>query len=120
MHQHVPVGAQLLATGPSVANVLEFYGGRRVYALSVSTDPRQRNPAYVPVPNPDRALRDGQFQYIVWDSYTAGRASFFGDETRRLVEKFHGVPVFTFNRTTHAAGRDTAVPVIVIYLVRGV
>src|SRR5207249_532721 len=54
---HVPVGAQLLAIGPSMANVLQYYGRRRVYALWVSTNPNDRNPAYVPVPNPDRSLR---------------------------------------------------------------
>jgi hypothetical protein len=116
---NVPTGAQLLASGPSIANVLEFYGGRRVYALSVSANPNSRNPAYVPVPNPDHALRDGQFQYIVWDSYTAARAAFFADETRGLVDKYHGVAVFTITRTVKAkSGNDVVVPVIVIYQVR--
>jgi 4-amino-4-deoxy-L-arabinose transferase-like glycosyltransferase len=117
VREHVPAGAQLLASGPSIANVLEFYGGRRVFALSVSTNPNERNPTYVPVPNPDRALRDGQFQYIVWDSYTARRAPFFADETRRLVDRFHGVPVFTVGRTTVSQKES---PIIVIYLVRGI
>lgn len=121
VRDHVPAGAQLLASGPSIANVLEFYGGRRVFALSVSSNPNERNPAYVPVPNPDRALRDGEFQYIVWDSYTAARAPFFANETRRLVDKFHGVPVFTVGRPAQSAsGERTEVPIIVIYLVRGV
>jgi len=116
---HVPAGAQLLASGPSIANVLEFYGGRRVFALSVSTNPNSRNPAYVPVPNPDHALRAGQFQYVVWDSYTAARAKFFADETRRLVDKYHGVAVFTITRTVRAgSGHDVVAPVIVIYQVR--
>ena len=121
VRDHVPAGAQLLASGPSIANVLEFYGGRRVFALSVSSNPNERNPAYIPVPNPDRALRNGQFQYIVWDSYTAVRAPFFAKETRRLVDKFHGVPVFTVGRPARSAsGERTEVPIIVVYLVRGV
>ena len=71
--RHTPQGARLLAIGPSVANVLEFYGHHQVSALSVSTNPHNRNPAYTPVPNPDLALRNGDFQYIVWDAYTAAR-----------------------------------------------
>ena len=119
VREHVPAGAQLLASGPSIANVLEFYGGRRVFALSVSTNPNSRNPAYVPVPNPDRALRDGQFQYLVWDSYTAARAKFFADETRRLVDRYHGVAVFTTTRPVRGrSGHLVVAPVIVIYQVR--
>ena len=66
-----PRAARLLAIGPSIANVLEYYGHHQVSALSVSTNPRDRNPSYTPVPNPDLALRNGDFQYIVWDAYTA-------------------------------------------------
>ncbi|HKT04198.1 MAG TPA: glycosyltransferase family 39 protein [Rugosimonospora sp.] len=117
--QRVPAGAELLAIGPSMANVLQFYGHRRVLALSVSPNPNDRNPAYLPVPNPDRALRDGQFQYLVWDSYTADRAVFFADEIRRLVDKYHGVAAYT--GTQPVRGRSGALatqPVIVIYQVR--
>jgi hypothetical protein len=117
--RNVPPGAQLLAIGPSMANVLQFYGRRRVYALSVSTNPRYRNPSYLPVPNPDRAVREGQFQYLVWDSYTAHRARFFADETRRLVDKYHGVAVYTGTEQVRVdAGYLVTQPVIVIYEVR--
>jgi hypothetical protein len=119
IRDHVPARAQLLAIGPSMANVLEFYGGRRVLALSVSPNPNDRNPAYVPVPNPDRALRNGDFQYIVWDSYTANRAHFFSDEARRLIEKYHGVAVETVTSTVRgSSGQLVVQPVIVIYEVR--
>jgi hypothetical protein len=116
---HVPAHAQLLAIGPSMANVLEYYGRHRVYALSVSPDPNDRNPAYVPVPNPDRSLRNGEFQYIVWDSYTAARAKFFGDEALRLINKYHGVAVDTVTQTVRGpSGQLMVQPVIVIYEVR--
>jgi hypothetical protein len=116
---HVPAHAQLLAIGPSMANVLEYYGRHRVYALSVSTNPNDRNPAYVPVPNPDRSLRNGEFQYIVWDSYTAARAKFFGDEALRLIDKYHGVAVDTVTQTVRGpSGQLVVQPVIVIYEVR--
>src|SRR5213075_2970024 len=45
LKRNVAADAQLLAVGPSMANVLEFYGQRRVFALSVSPDPANRNPA---------------------------------------------------------------------------
>src|SRR5206468_6633908 len=61
---HVPADATLLTIGPSMANILQFYGGRRAYALSVSPSPNGRNPSYVPIPNPDLAIRQGQFQYL--------------------------------------------------------
>jgi hypothetical protein len=114
--RNVPRGARLLAIGPSVANVLEFYGHRQVSALSISTDPHNRNPAYTPVPNPDLALRHGDFQYIVWDAYTAARTSFFAGQARRLAARYHGVTVFTATATVPApSGPDVVEPVIVIY-----
>jgi hypothetical protein len=116
---NVPANAQLLAIGPSIANVLEYYGGRRVSALSVSPNPRDRNPSYVPVPNPDRAVRRGDFQYVVWDSYTANRASFFANQARKLIDKYHGVAVYTSAITVRArSGSRITQPVIVIYEVR--
>jgi len=116
---NVPQGARLLAAGPSLANVLQFYGHRQVAALSVNGGPLSHNPAYPPVRNPDRALRSGQFQYVVWDSYTAARSSFYGDEARDLADKYHGIAVYTGVERVHSghggyADRQT----IVIYKVR--
>ncbi|MFI6360195.1 ArnT family glycosyltransferase [Streptomyces sp. NPDC050743] len=92
---HAPDGVQLLVIGPSMGNVLQFYGHRRVRALSVSPDPRARNPSYEPVANADRALRDGEFQYVVWDSYSAKRTPFFTGKAQRLINRYHGRAVFT-------------------------
>lgn len=112
----VPRGARMLAIGPSVANVLEFYGHRPVSALSVSPDRRNRNPAYTPVPNPDLALRRGVFQYVVWDAYTAHRTAFFAALARRLVSKFHGVAVYTSAiKVQESTGPDVAEPAFIIY-----
>ncbi|SED89486.1 glycosyltransferase family 39 protein [Streptomyces sp. TLI_105] len=119
VHDHVPVGAQLLAAGPSTANVLQFYGGKSVSALSVSVNRLHRNPSYTPVPNPDRSLRDGEFQYLVWDSYTAHRAPFYGAKIRQLVEKYHGTAVYASALRVPTSSADpTPTPVIVIYQVR--
>jgi hypothetical protein len=117
--RNVPDDAQLLAIGPSMANVLQFYGHHRVLGLSVSPNPNARNPSYVPVPNPDRAIRDGEFQYLVWDSYTAGRAHFFADKLKALVDKYQGVAVYTGTVMVRStSGTTTPEPVIIIYQVR--
>jgi hypothetical protein len=102
-----------------MANILQFYGNRRVAALSVSPDPANRNPAYVPVLNPDLAVREGRFQYLIWDSYTAARTPTFAAKVRLLVDRYHGTAVFTATTELHtrSAGNTTA-PVIVIYQVR--
>jgi hypothetical protein len=119
VRDHVPVDAKLLTIGPSMANVLQFYSRRRVSALSVSTNPSSRNPSYVPVPNPDGALRAGQFQYVVWDSYTANRTRFFTAKARALIGRFKGVAVFTATVPVRAAsGAVVDEPVIIIYEVR--
>ncbi|MDQ1511553.1 MAG: hypothetical protein QOG50_3397, partial [Actinomycetota bacterium] len=87
---HLPQDIQMLAIGPSMANVLEFYGDRKVWGLSVSTDPRQRNPVYQPVKNPDLAIREGTIQYIVWDAFSADRSNRSGDRLLAYVRKYGG------------------------------
>jgi hypothetical protein len=112
IRDNAPADAALLTIGPSMANILQFYGERRAYGLSVSANPLRRNPAYSPVRNPDLALRRGDLQYVVWDAFSASRSSFFSDRLRRYVEKYGG-------RTVHveraAPGAD---PIIVVYEVR--
>jgi hypothetical protein len=90
---NVPQGAQMLAIGPSMANILEFYGHRRVYGLSVSPNPLHRNPAYVPVDNPDALIRDSEIQYVVWDAYSASRSSHFADRLLAYRDRYHGTLV---------------------------
>jgi 4-amino-4-deoxy-L-arabinose transferase-like glycosyltransferase/putative flippase GtrA len=112
--RHAPQGSRLLAIGPSVANVLEFYGHHQVSALSVSTNPHDRNPSYAPVVNPDLDLRQGEFQYIVWDSYTAAHTRFFAAEALRLVRRFHGAAVYISASTVRLGPHDVR-PAIIIY-----
>ncbi|HEU5271282.1 MAG TPA: glycosyltransferase family 39 protein [Jatrophihabitans sp.] len=111
---HVPADATLLTIGPSMANILQFYGERRSYALSVSPSPGGRNPAYVPIPNPDLSIRQGQFQYLVWDAYTARRTPSFARKMTDLVNRFHGIAVFTATSRTGS----TSFATVVIYQVR--
>jgi len=72
-NENTPGRSRFLTMGPSLGNILRFYGYRDSVALSVSQDPARRNPAYVPVPNPDLAIRQMAVQYLVWDAYTADR-----------------------------------------------
>ena len=119
LRDHVPPDAQLLAIGPSMANILEFYGRRHVFALSVSSTPANRNPAYLPVPNPDLAVRRGDFQYLVWDSYTAVRAPSFGAKIVDLIHRYNGVAVFTATVTSRSrSGTPVVLPVVTVYQVQ--
>lgn len=90
---HTPEGAQFMTIGPSLANLIQYYGGRRADGLSVSPNPLHRNPSYSPIRNADLALREGRYQYIVWDKYSAGRSAHFSARAMELVHRFHGLPV---------------------------
>jgi 4-amino-4-deoxy-L-arabinose transferase-like glycosyltransferase len=115
---HVPADATLLTIGPSMANILQFYGDHRAYALSVSPAPNGRNPAYVPVPNPDLSIREGQFQYLVWDAYTARRTPSFAKKMTELVDRFHGIAVYTATSQSGSANSPVPYATVVIYQVR--
>jgi hypothetical protein len=117
--RNAPVDSQLLAIGPSMANILQFYSLHRAFGLSVSSNPRDRNPAYLPVANPDLWVRDGRVQYVVWDSYTANRTPFFASKITDLAQRYHGVAVFTATVAVHTpTGRSSRSPVVIIYQVR--
>jgi 4-amino-4-deoxy-L-arabinose transferase-like glycosyltransferase len=87
---NIPAGSQMMAIGPSMANVLEFYGNRKVWGLSISTNPHDRNPVYQPVVNPDLVIRQGTIQYLVWDTYSASRSAGSSERLMRYVRKYHG------------------------------
>lgn len=107
---HVPRGVQILTIGPSMANIVQYYGRRKASGLSVSPNPLHRNPVYDPVRNPDRLVREGDAQYLVWDVFSAGRSRTFEAHLRALVRKYQGHPVHT-ERVGHR-------PVVVVYQVR--
>jgi hypothetical protein len=108
----------MLTIGPSFANVIQFYGGRRARALSVSPNPLHRNPTYEPVLNPDLLLRTNAVQYLVYDSYSAARTPFFTKKLMALVKKYHGILVYEDDQPVRGGnGRLTRVPVVRIYAV---
>jgi hypothetical protein len=117
--ENVPEGATLMTIGPSMANILQFYGHRKASGLSVSPNPLHRNPSYQPILNPDYQMRIGEIQYLVWDVFSAERSEFFSNKLLEYVKKYNG-------RTAHveiiedssSGGPPISQPVIIIYEVR--
>jgi hypothetical protein len=118
IERHVPRGATLMTIGPSMANIIQFYGRRRAYGLSVSPNPLSRNPSYKPVPNPDRSIRNGDIQYVVWDTYSASRSQFFAQGVVRYADRYNGHVVHREYISSNKGGRRVKTPVIVVYSVR--
>jgi hypothetical protein len=116
---HVPAGARMLAIGPSMANIVQYYGRRKTFGLSVSPNPLHRNPVYEPVNNPDRLIRQNALQYLIWDAFSADRSPFFSRRIVRYVERYHGRAVHTetaWQKTSD--GHRVRKPIIVVYEVR--
>ena len=95
LRAHTPEGSEFLAVGPSMANLISFYGHRKAYGISVGTNPARRNPAYEPIGNPDLAIRRNDLQYIVWDVYSASRTAFFSNKLLSYVRKYSGRAIHT-------------------------
>jgi hypothetical protein len=118
LRENVPAGATLLTIGPSMANIIQFYGYHKAYGLSVSLNPLHRNPSYEPVTNPDYLIRSNEIQYLVWDSYSAERSVFFSDKLIQLAMRFNGRVAHTESITiTTEDGIQIEKPVIIIYKV---
>jgi hypothetical protein len=116
---NVPQGATFLTVGPSMANVIAFYGHRQAYGISVSPNPLNRNPSYTPIENVDLQLRSGTIQYAVWDSFSAQRSPAFSERLLGYVRKYNGVALHT--ETVPVAGPgglDLQQPVITVYEIR--
>ena len=118
IRENLPSDATLLTIGPSMANILQFYGHRKALGLSVSPNSLHRNPAYEPINNPDFEIRSNNIQFLVWDSYSAGRSSFFSERLLELTARFHGRVIHTQTVTmTLEDGSQVEKPVIIVYLV---
>ncbi len=113
---NVPLNARFMTIGPSMANIIEFYGQRRASGLAVSPNPLHRNPSYDPILNPDLQIRNSELQYLVWDSFSAARSPFFSDKMMGYIDKYHGRAIHTETITVKDAGGNQVVkPVIIIY-----
>jgi hypothetical protein len=119
IRESVPQGAVFLTVGPTMANIVEFYGQRKAYGLSVSPNPIRRNPAYDPIVNPDRSLQLNKIQYIVTDIWSAQRSPFFNGVLRNYISRYHGVLVYQQSaQASDSSGRVSTQVVIQIYEVR--
>jgi hypothetical protein len=102
-----------------MANIIQYYGHRRSFGLSVSPNPLHRNPSYLPLDNPDLALRHNELQYIVWDKFSADRSPFFSEELLTLARRYKGRVVHTeFVQGHEVDGESAHIPVIIVYEVR--
>src|SRR5215204_4732642 len=116
---NIPRGSTLLTIGPSMANVIAFYGHRQAYGLSVSPNPLTRNPSYTAIENADLQLRDGAIQYVVWDSFSAARSRSFSDRLQAYVTKYKGIVIHSETvQVKDASGSTTVRPLIIIYELR--
>jgi Dolichyl-phosphate-mannose-protein mannosyltransferase len=93
--ERVPKGATFMTIGPSMANLVQYYGHRKAYGLSVSPNPLNRNPSYEPLINPDRAIRENEVQYLVWDTFSARRSPGFSDALLGYADRYDGRIVHT-------------------------
>jgi len=102
-----------------MANIIQFYGHRKAYGLSVSPNPLHRNPSYEAVRNPDNLIRNNELQYLVYDSFSAGRSPFFAEKMIDYVQKYNGREVLEKSVTvTRPDGSVATQPIIVVYEVR--
>jgi dolichyl-phosphate-mannose-protein mannosyltransferase len=117
--ENVPEGARFMTVGPSMANIVQFYGHRSALGLSVSPNPLHRNPSYTPISNPDLELRSGQIQYLVYDEFSAKRSRFFARSLLRYIRRYDGRVVHVQRIPVSAPGGGTVLkPVIIVYEVR--
>ena len=116
IQENVPENALFMTIGPSMANIIKWYGHSDALGLSVSPNPLHRNPSYEPVINPDFQLRIGDIQYVVWDSFSADRSIFFSDKLLWYVGRYHGRVVHTQTvEVTTPDGETIEKPVIIVY-----
>jgi Dolichyl-phosphate-mannose-protein mannosyltransferase len=119
IERHIPEGARILAVGPSMANIVQYYGRRKAFGLAVSPNPLHRNPAYEPLPNPDLLIRHNDLQYLIWDAFSAARSPFFSQRILRYVDRFNGRLIHSETiEVETAAGKTAKKPLISIYEVR--
>ncbi len=111
-------GSRILGIGPSIGNMIKFYGDRETLALSISPNPRRTNPAYEPVRNPDYMLRWGLVEYLVFDEYSASRTPHFANRLLDFIDRYGAEIVYEFRAPRVGVdGKTFDTPVIRIYRV---
>jgi 4-amino-4-deoxy-L-arabinose transferase-like glycosyltransferase len=113
IRDHVPPGATFMTIGPTMSNIIQFYGHRHSLALSVSPNPQRRNPAYDPILNPDRAIQTLEIHYAVFDVWSASRSPFFTATLRRYIAKYDGKLIYEQRAVTRDANGDAGEQVVI-------
>ncbi len=113
IRDNTPSGSQFMTIGPSMANIIQFYGHRKSFGLSVSPNPLKRNPSYDALQNPDLQIRTNALQYVVWDAFSAGRSSYFGARLLDYANRYNGRIIHT--EVLPNPGGGPALDVIVVY-----
>jgi hypothetical protein len=90
IRDNVPIGSTFITIGPTLANIVEFYGHRAAHGLSVSPNPQRRNPAYDPIINADRSIQTLEIQYAAVDIWSAARSPHFATLLNGYIEKYSG------------------------------
>jgi hypothetical protein len=102
-----------------MANLIKYYGHREAHGLSVSPNPLNRNPSYEPLVNPDRAIRESELQYVVWDAFSAARSPHFARSLRRYASRYNGRVVHAeLVEAKTSSGASAQKAAILIYEVR--
>ena len=112
IRDNVPFGATFMTIGPTMSNVIQFYGQRHSLALSVSPNPQRRNPAYDPILNPDRSIQVLEIHYAAFDVWSAARSPFFSSTLLRYISKYHGRLIYeqrAVTRDLNGTARDQVV-----------
>jgi hypothetical protein len=113
IREHVPAGATFMTIGPTMSNVIQFYGHRHSLALSVSPNPQRRNPAYDPILNPDRSIQTLEIHYAVFDVWSAARSPFFTATLRRYIAKYDGRLIYEQRAVTREADGSAREQVVI-------
>jgi hypothetical protein len=103
IRDNVPVGATFMTIGPTMSNIVQFYGQHRSQGLSVSPNALRRNPAYDPILNPDRSILTLKIHYAAYDVWSASRSPFFANVLQRYISKYNGRLVYQQQAVTRAA-----------------
>jgi hypothetical protein len=103
IRDNVPVGATFMTIGPTMSNIVQFYGQHRAQGLSVSPNALRRNPAYDPILNPDRSILTLKIHYAAYDVWSASRSPFFANVLQRYISKYNGRLVYQQQAVTRAA-----------------
>ena len=119
IERHTPWNANILTIGPSMANIIAYYGHRHASGISVSPNPLTATRSYRPPDNPDLLIGATTLEYLVWDAFSASRSSSFSRRLLRYVDRYHGRVVT--RRPTNvktATATPSRKPIITVYEVR--